>query len=157
MSVKPAIRPAAAGDIPALLGLLEELFGVEADFSFDAAKAETALRLLLAAPAQACVLVADSGKDVVGMCSVQLVVSTAEGGPSGLLEDMVVQPGSRGQGLGRQLLAAAERWTATQGATRLQLLADKGNAPALEFYRRAGMESTRMICLRKRNIRRETA
>jgi len=144
------IRHATAEDIPALLGLLRELFGVEADFRFDAAKAERALRLLLGAPPLACVLVADSGAGgVVGMCSVQLVVSTAEGGPSGLLEDMVVHPAQRGHGLGGRLLAAAELWAAGKGATRLQLLADKGNAPALEFYRKAGLDGTRMICLRK--------
>ena len=143
------IRPATAADIPALLELLEELFGVEVDFGFDAAKAEQALRLLLDAPSQACVLAAGSGAEVLGMCTVQLVVSTAEGGLSGLLEDMVVRPARRGQGLGRRLLAAAASWAASKGATRLQLLADKGNVPALEFYRKAGMAGTRMICLRK--------
>jgi hypothetical protein len=36
-----------------------------------------------------------------------------------------------------------------QGMTRLQLLADKSNSPALAFYTRQGWQSTQLFALRK--------
>jgi GNAT superfamily N-acetyltransferase len=77
------------------------------------------------------------------------VVSTAEGGLSALVEDLVVDEPERGKGVGRALLTGIEGWAFSRGATRLQLLADRGNAPALAFYAREGWSSTRLVCLRR--------
>ncbi len=87
------------------------------------------------------------------MVTVQLVVSTAEGGASGLLEDMVVQEEARGGGIGARLLQAAEGWAFERGATRIQLLADRMNLPALRFYRRMGWSGTQLVCLRRGGVR----
>ena len=62
-------------------------------------------------------LVAEHTEEVVAMVTAQLVVSTAEGGPAALVEDMVVEAAERGRGLGRRLLEAAEAWAAARGAT----------------------------------------
>jgi GNAT superfamily N-acetyltransferase len=67
-----------------------------------------------------------------------------------LIEDIVVAPKWRGQGIGRQIMEAIERWCLQHGVTRLQLLADRTNFPALDFYDRIGWFPTRMICLRRR-------
>ena len=56
----------------------------------------------------------------------------------------------RGKSLGRKLLAALESWAEDMGVTRLQLLADAENSPALGFYERLGWRMTQLICLRKR-------
>lgn len=40
----------------------------------------------------------------------------------------------------------AERWCYQQGATRIQLLADRENEPALRFYAKLGWEKTQLIC-----------
>ncbi len=143
-----SIRKATAADVEALVPLLADLFSIEADFRPDVERQRRGLALLLAAPAQSLVLVAERGGEVVGMVTVQLVVSTAEGALSGLLEDMVVISGERGRGIGRRLLEAAEGWTRERGATRLQLLADRENGPALRFYERMGWRGTRLVCLR---------
>lgn len=142
------IRPAAPGDIAGLVQLLEALFGIEADFDFDPAKQAQGLRLLLA-DTRACVLVADDAGAVVGMCTAQTVISTAEGGPVGWVEDVAVADSHRGRGLGRKLLAELEHWAQAHGLTRLQLLADRDNAAALAFYERVGWHSTRLVALRK--------
>lgn len=142
------IRPAAAADIPALLDLLKLLFSIEKDFVFNAAKQERGLRMLLASP-QAAVIVAAQGGQVIGMCTGQLLISTAQGGLSALVEDVAVLPAHQGKGLGRRLVAAAEAWAVSHGASRIQLLADRNNAPALAFYQKTGLQSTAMICLRK--------
>jgi GNAT superfamily N-acetyltransferase len=81
---------------------------------------------------------------VVAMASAQLVVSTAEGARSAWIEDVVVADGLRGKGIGAALLAALLDWARDRGATRAQLLADRANVPALEFYRRLGWQPTQL-------------
>lgn len=144
----PSILPAQVRHIPSLLGLLETLFSLESDFAFDAAKAERGLRLLLER-GDALVLAAEAEGRVVGLCTVQTLISTAEGGTVGLVEDVVVTEGWRGLGIGRRLLAEAERWAGERGLSRLQLLADLDNRPALDFYGRLGWAETRLGCRRR--------
>lgn len=143
-----SIRRAEPRDVDGLVRLLATLFAIEADFACDADKQRRGLELLIAS-AKDCVLVAESGGGVVGMCSVQGVVSTAEGGPVGWVEDVVVAPDHAGRGIGRRLLAAAEAWAVEQGWTRLQLLADRNNAAALGFYGHLGWGRTELVALRK--------
>lgn len=146
------IRQARQEDIPALLGLLKLLFSIEKDFVFNADKQAQGLHLLLA-ESKAVVLVAEAepgeGGEVIGFCTGQLLISTAQGGPSALVEDVTVTPAWQGKGIGKRLLAAAEAWAISQGASRIQLLADRSNVPALVFYQKTGFQTTAMICLRK--------
>jgi len=144
----PRIRKATAGDIDAMTGLLEQLFSIEADFTAEPEKQRRGLADLLAQD-DSCVLVCEVDGQVAGMCTVQIMISTAEGGKAGLLEDLVVAQSWRGQGLGTALLAAAEAWGVQRGLTRLQLLADATNGSALAFYRRKGWSGTRLVALRK--------
>ena len=133
------IRSARTDDIPQMCGLLADLFLIEADFATDAEKQARGLTLLLEDQSgRSCVVVAVREGAVVGMCSVQTVISTAEGGPSGLVEDLVVRRELRGRGIGRALLDHVLTWCKGQGLSRVQLLADKGNAPALAFYTAGG-------------------
>lgn len=148
MSEAACIRRAVLADIPALLGLLQLLFSIEKDFVFDADKQERGLRLLLAEK-RAAVMVAEQDRQVVGMCSGQLLLSTAQGGLSALVEDVAVLPAWQGKGIGRLLLATISEWAVSQGASRVQLLADRNNAPALAFYQKTDFQTTAMICLRK--------
>jgi GNAT superfamily N-acetyltransferase len=144
-----AIEPATAADIPALIELLGILFSIEQDFRPDAAKQRQGLALLLESPKTACVMTARTGSGIIGMASVQLVVSTACGAPSAWVEDVVLHPAHRAQGYGRALLDAVARWAAAHGAVRIQLLADADNAPALDFYRRLAWQPTRLFAWRK--------
>lgn len=143
------IKPATEQDIRALGGLLQQLFAIEADFQFDAAKSDHALQQLIN-DQRACVLVACKAEKVIGMVSAQLVISTAEGAYSAWVEDVVVDSVHRGEGIGKQLLRAIEEWAKGQGATRLQLLADTENQLALEFYRSTGWQQLQIRALRKK-------
>ncbi|MEW6488523.1 MAG: GNAT family N-acetyltransferase [Thermodesulfobacteriota bacterium] len=147
---EPNLRPARPSDLEALVALLGDLFSLEADFTPDPERQRRGLMLLLDGSEDRRVFVADAGGRAVGMATVQVLVSTAEGGPVGLVEDVVVAPEHRGRGLGRRLLAALEAWALERGLTRLQLLADRDNAPAFAFYEKAGWEGTRLVCWRKR-------
>ncbi|MFV0439128.1 MAG: GNAT family N-acetyltransferase [Desulfopila sp.] len=141
------IRPATQQDIDEMILLLKDLFTIEADFQYNPANQAAALELLLVSD-QGLVLVAEQDEEVVGMCSGQIVISTAEGGPALLVEDVVVRQGARGQGVGGKLLRTLASWAASRNIVRMQLLVDRANEPALAFYRKAGWQSTQMICLR---------
>lgn len=143
------IRWALRKDIVSLVALLEELFSIEEDFTFDAERQRRGLELMLESPLS-CVMVAEAGNSVVGMCTGQLTISTAEGSASLLVEDVVVNEEWRGKGIGRQLLDRLAQWAAEQGANRMQLLADRTNKAGLDFYARSGWQQTQLICLRKR-------
>lgn len=142
------IRPARAGDIEVMVSLLRLLFTIEEDFEVDEERQRQGLALMLD-NRQGLLLVAEFEGQVVGMCSGQIVISTAEGGPALLIEDVIVREGFRGHGIGRLLVDALGEWAAAQGAFRLQLLADRNNHDALDFYARLGWQTTGLICLRK--------
>jgi GNAT superfamily N-acetyltransferase len=144
------IRPAKKVDMPSMCLLLSELFSIEADFSPDRQKQATGISLLLNDKSDlSIVLVAEKGEEIVGMCSVQTLISTAQGGPVGLLEDLIVRKDSRGNGIGKRLLSEIFRWCATKNISRLQLLRDLDNESALKFYECNGWAETRLVCMRK--------
>lgn len=153
MAPRTLIRRAARADLGPLVRLLGVLFTIESDFRPDPRRQRRGLALLLGDPGRCAVLVAERAGEVIGMVTVQLVASTAEGAASGLLEDLVVDERVRGEGLGTRLLHAAEGWAYERGATRLQLLADRANGPALRFYRRLGWAGTKLVCLRRAGVR----
>lgn len=150
MTTEYTIRKADTEDIDGLTGLLKQLFAIEQDFIFDEIKQKRGLQLMLEAPESCCIMAAEINGRVIGMCSAQLLISTAEGGIAALVEDMVVSMEYRGRGIGSKLLSAVEDWAIRQGATRLELLADHGNTPALEFYEKKAWYQTRLICLHKK-------
>jgi ribosomal protein S18 acetylase RimI-like enzyme len=141
-------RKAISSDIPALTALLKELFSVEQDFSFDETRQGRGLRQMIDNQ-RGCLLVAAVDGRVVGMCSGQLTISTAEGGLALLIEDVVVAKQWRRKSIGKCLMNAIAEWARLMKVTRLQLLADRNNEQALNFYKNIGWQSTQLICLRK--------
>ena len=145
------IRNAQASDRDAMVGLLRELFSIEADFTIDEARQRRGLKLMLdGCLKHRCIKVAEVGGQVIGMCTAQTLISTAEGGVVALVEDVVVDPQFRGRGIGRNLMESIEDWARSRGATRMQLLADRTNFSALDFYDKIGWRPTQLICLRRR-------
>jgi GNAT superfamily N-acetyltransferase len=148
-ALQVTIRPAVQADIDAMVQLLQELFALEEDFRPDPARQQKGLKLLLdGCGKHRCLLVAETEGRVIAMASVQVLSSTAEGGLAGLVEDVVVHRRHRDRGVGRQLMAAICAWADRHGLTRLQLLADRNNRPALDFYAALGWRQTQLICLR---------
>lgn len=143
----PSIRAAEDRDLDTLVLLLKTLFAIEEDFQFDDDLQRRGLAMMLG-NRRACVLVAEAEDGVIGMCTGQITVSTAEGGPALLVEDVVVLPDWQRKNVGRRLMEAMTDWARSQGIRRLQLLADRQNENALAFYRRLGWQRTQLICLR---------
>jgi ribosomal protein S18 acetylase RimI-like enzyme len=147
MDVK--IRNAQLDDLDAMTALLKDLFSIEVDFAVDEQRQRRGLALMLdGCQKHRCVQVAEMDGRVVGMVTAQMLVSTAEGGMVALVEDMVVDHRARRCGIGRLLMASIEAWSREHGAARLQLLADRTNFQALDFYDKMGWHPTKLICLR---------
>jgi GNAT superfamily N-acetyltransferase len=142
------IRQAVEADLQSMQELLTQLFAIEQDFHPDAQRQSRGLRLMLEEP-KAVLFVAELAGRVVGMATLQILISTAQGGPVGLVEDVVVGESFRGRGIGRLLLEHLEAWAWGRGLSRLQLLADIANRPALAFYGRQGWSDTCLVALRK--------
>jgi len=143
---------ARAGDLPQLVELLGILFTQEHELAPDAAKQLRGLRLILGNPAIGGIYVAREGARegarVLGMVNILRTVSTAEGGPAGMLEDFVVRPDCRGRGVGAQLLAHAVGRAKADGLLRLILLTDGDNLNAQRLYERAGFKRSGMLPMR---------
>ncbi len=139
-------------DLPQLVELLGILFTQEHELAPDAAKQLRGLRMIVGDPVVGRIYVAREGKNagarVLGMVSILRTVSTAEGGPAGMLEDFVVRPECRGRGLGAQLLAYAIGRAKADGLLRLILLTDGDNFNAQRLYERAGFKRSGMLPMR---------
>ncbi len=139
---------ATVDDLPHLADLLGELFALESDFTPDREKQLRGLRAILEEPALGRLFVLRVAGQVAGMANALITVSTAEGGRVLLLEDVIVSSAHRGNGLGRRLVEHVLGWARGQGMTRVTLLADRDNHPALDFYRKLGFEPSNMTVLR---------
>lgn len=140
------IRMAGSQDVPAMANLLAELFSIEKDFHIDFQKQQHGLQLLMGSR-NAALFVAESNGQLIGMCTVQILISTAQGGKVGLIEDLIVTKSWRGKSVGRSLLETVKNWARARGLTRLQLLADKHNQRALNFYQKEYWQPTRLVSL----------
>lgn len=144
------IRLATEKDVEDMIGLVSLVFALEEDFQIDTDKQRQGLHLILQAGEERCLWVAEKDHVVVGMCSAQLLVSTAEGGWKALIEDVVVDENCRRQGVGRKLLEAVTIWAKKLGVKREDLLADRNNDRGLAFYDRLNWKKTNLIALQKK-------
>ena len=153
MDGKIKIRKAVSSDIADLADLLHDLFSIEEDFQFDEQKQRAGLLMLIESDCNEKVLfVAEKDKRVIGMCSAQTLISTAEGGKAAMIEDMAVEKSARGNGIGRLIMDEIVSWAKENGITRLQLLADKNNIRAISFYKKNDWKYTQLICLRRTGV-----
>ncbi len=141
-------EPAAAKDLPQMVELLGSLFEQEAEFSPDASKQETALKMIFADAKLGKLYVAREGAKVVAMASLLFTVSTAEGGRAALFEDLVVRPEYRNQGIGARILEYVIEQARAEGVLRLTLLTDMQNEQAQALYRRLGFVGSPMKPMR---------
>jgi len=137
-----AIRPARPDDVPAILGLVEELAEYE-HLRQEAQATADDLTAALFAPSPAVFadvaeVDADGGPVVVGFALWFLNFSTWLGRHGIYLEDLYVQPEHRGGGIGRALLTRLAERCVENGYGRLEWSVLDWNDPAIGFYESLG-------------------
>jgi GNAT superfamily N-acetyltransferase len=142
------IGDATAADIPAIADLLHALFTQEAEFSPDRDKQLRALGMLMADPSAGRLFVARENGAVIGMASLQFEISTALGGRTAWIEDVIVAADHRGRGVGKLLFGHLVDFARLEGLLRLSLLTDLDNRNAQHFYARFGFVRSNMVPLR---------
>ncbi|MDR9498819.1 MAG: GNAT family N-acetyltransferase [Hydrogenovibrio sp.] len=141
-------RPATIDDIDEMIALLQRLFSIEAAFSFDPAHHRKALQWIVDDPA-ACAMVATNHGRVLAMGTAQWVYSTASGGKSAWLEDIVVTPDCQRQGIATGLVKNLIAWCRKEGCNRVQLVYDPDNQSAVTFYQSMQFEIAPLKVFRK--------
>ena len=129
------ICEATIGDIPYLVQLLEQLFSIEEDFQFNNEKHTQGLKLLIEDP-NSVVAIGKFEGEIITMLTLQPLISTAIGAPSGLIEDFVVDKNYKGIGIGSLMLEYIKDKANEKGLQRLQLVCDNFNDNAQEFYKK---------------------
>jgi ribosomal protein S18 acetylase RimI-like enzyme len=95
-----------------------------------------------------------------GACSAVLVGVDAAGrvggsvmvghdGHRGWLYYVASAPETRGSGVGRQMVQAAEAWLRARGVVKAQLLVRETNTQVVAFYERLGFEVTPRVAMAK--------
>ena len=142
------ISLATVSDIPKLCELLALLFSQEADFQPDYEAQHRGLVHILNNPDVGLILVARKNEQVVGMVNLLFTVSTALGQRVALLEDLIVLPNQRGNGIGSQLLKQAIETARLNNCHRITLLTDSTNESAQQLYQKQGFQFSAMIPMR---------
>ncbi len=146
--VTKEIRIANTGDLPELVGLLNELFTQDIEFEPNYAIQEKGLQMIIGNKEVGEILVLKVDNKIIGMVSLLYTISTALGGRVATLEDMIISKEYRNMGFGKELLAEAISFSKQQGCPRLTLLTDFDNDVAIKFYKGFGFTKSAMIPMR---------
>src|SRR5262245_14407547 len=116
------IREAVPAEVERVLGMYEWLFEPPGSVppAWDPDRAREAIADAIV-DAEAAVLVAEQRGELLGLCTAYLELNSVRFGPRCWVEDLVVSPSHRSQGVGKALLGAAKAWARERGATHLEL------------------------------------
>lgn len=138
--MQATIRPATPNDLPALLGLVQELATYERAPDACRGTVESYRRVLFPddGPPVAYAKVAEREGEIIASAVWYVTFSTWEGQPGLWLEDLYVKPEHRGSGVGTRLLIDLAQLCVAKGYTRFEWVVLNWNEPAIEFYRSLG-------------------
>jgi GNAT superfamily N-acetyltransferase len=143
-------RSARLEDVGQCCRLLEILFSQEHEFFPDSALQARGIAMIIDNPDRGMVILCEEAGKAIGMVVLLFTVSTALGSRVAILEDMVVDPGFRGQGIGTLLMQEVFDYAEREGLGRITLLTDHDNTAAHDFYTGSGFTKSDMVVFRKR-------
>lgn len=133
------VRPAGAGDLPAVLSLLAELHADEAPL--DPARGEAVFAAILADPRRRLLLAWLDGEPA-GTLDVVVVPNLTRGArPYAVIENVVVAARFHRRGIGGALLDAAVAHARAEACYKLQLISAARRAAAHAFYEAGGFSA----------------
>jgi len=142
------VREACIDDVDAICRLLALLFEQEAEFTPDRQRQTAGVSTILQDPQIGRFVVLEEDGEIFGTVSLLFVPSTALGGTAALLEDLVIQPGRRGVGLGSLLMAETVALARALGCLRITVLTDSDNLRAQSLYHKFGFRRSGMLPMR---------
>lgn len=142
------VRKACKKDIDKMLDLLKELFLMEG-VDFDREIQHDGLLFLMENESRASAFVAEIHENIIGMCTIQTLISTARASYTAYIEDLCVDSDFRSKGVGGKLLKHCETWCINNNITSIHLLADGKNKKALNFYKKNGWHVTDYTAITK--------
>ena len=134
----PTLRPAAPGDLPALVGLIRELAVFERLEHLVVVTPESLQPHLFGPRPVAEAVVGEVQGSVVAFALFFTNFSTFLGRPGLYLEDLYVQPAHRGAGLGKVLLQHLGALAVERGCGRFEWSVLDWNENAIRFYEKMG-------------------
>ena len=134
------IRPVAAQDVPALVGLVEQYWLFEDIPHFDGTRVGRELVRALGDPRLMSGWIARVNDEAVGYLLAVYVYSLEHLGLTAEIDEFFVLPSARSRGIGEGLLRLAEAEFVRRGCTNVALQLGRGNDRALVFYRAHGYE-----------------
>lgn len=145
------IETAGVDDVERLGALLAFLFEQEHEYQADTVAQQRGLLTILRDETRGTILVAReaAGTPALGMVNVLYTVSTALGSPAAILDDLVVHPDYRGQGVGTRLIEQAFVTAQAKGCRRISLETDWDNHRAQALYERFGFQKSSMFLYKK--------
>ncbi|HIF88383.1 MAG TPA: GNAT family N-acetyltransferase [Candidatus Thioglobus sp.] len=143
------VERATIEDIPGLCTLLDYLFEQESEFEPDKEIQSRGLSAVINGEDVGDILLVRQTSEIVAMVNLLYTVSTALGARVAILEDMVVLPKYRNQGVGSKLLDYAIQFAKEQGCQRTTLLTDDDNEGAHRFYQQHGFSRSSMLTFRQ--------
>ena len=130
------VRNATRADAPAMAQLLGEL-----GYPTDAEVMPARLSAVESAGGNTFLVVAADDR-VVGLASVARLAALHVDAPVCYITALVAAHDTRGQGVGRLLVSAAEGWARAHGCVRLPVTSAEHRADAHAFYPRCGLPYT---------------
>ena len=140
-----SVRRAREDDLPRLVELLQQLSldGDREDTSRPLGAAYREAYARIASDPGQHLLVAEQTGSVVGTVVLVVVPNLSHRGrPWAVVENVVVDAGARGQGVGERLLREAARIARGAGCYKLSLTSNKQRTEAHRFYGRLGFRPT---------------
>src|SRR5262249_35902586 len=131
------VREVVPGEVERVLGMYEWLFSPPGSVppGWDPDRARAAIANAIA-DQSAAVLVAEQRGGLLGFCTAYLDLNSVRFGARCWVEDLAVSPAHRSEGVGGELLDAAEAWARERGATHLELDTGLAREDAQRFYER---------------------
>jgi GNAT superfamily N-acetyltransferase len=135
-----SLRFAIRADVPEILRLIRALAEYE-KLAHDVVATEATLAETLFGPTPAAeVLIAEEGGRAVGFALFFQNYSTFLARPGIYLEDLFVEPSSRGHGVGKALLKAVAKLAVERKCGRFEWAVLDWNEPAIGFYKSLGAQ-----------------
>lgn len=144
----PEFITATPTDIPLLLRMMADFYAIDA-YPFDTARTRANLAGFLHEPTRGAVWLIHLAGEPVGYLVLTVGYSFEYGGPTGLVDELYLEPAVRGRGLGRLAMMFAEREAHRRGLAALQLEVEPHNERGNRLYANLGYQGNQRKLLTK--------